>query len=103
MRFFKQRNKETEDDILSQFTPNDDNNTNLKMLDVYQAMHFIFSDIKHHGYYLQSFIRVGENEYEVTISDGYKFKISNETFETIPVKIADEFNRHFREDICHFI
>jgi len=98
---FKRKNKDEEDDILSQFTTKECNETNVKMVDVYQALHFIFTDLKHHGYYLESFTRVADNKYEVVLSDGYTFKILNETFENIPVKIADEFNRHHREDICH--
>ena len=72
--FFKQKNKEEgdEDDILSLFTPNEDSKTNIKMVEVYQAMHFIFTDIKHHGYYLESFTRVADNEYEVVLSESVK-------------------------------
>lgn len=98
-------NKDSKPDILEEWdkvSKNKESERNIT--DVYEAIHFIFTDMKHHNIFLKKFERISDNEYEITLSNGYIFRIPTDiSFGQIPVRIADEFNRHYREDICHFI
>ncbi len=92
-RFIK---KKTENDYLDAMVQTD----NTAMDAVYMANHYIYTEREHPGYSIQTIERVKDNEYKITLSDGYCFAISQQYADDIIIAIADEFNRYYREEIC---
>lgn len=68
---------------------------------VYMANHYIYTEFEHPGYALKIVENVADNKYKITLSDGYCFTVTQENADDITIAIADEFNRYYREDVCH--
>lgn len=68
---------------------------------VYMANHYIFTEREHPGYTLKSIELIENDKYQITISDGHSFTVSEKFADDITIAIADEFNRYYRETICN--